>query len=67
MKNIKYFAPGLAAVAIGAGIILAPIASANTSPLVPNGTDPNVPYTQGVYISNHDEANQTAGGLDLPF
>ncbi|MDR3664437.1 MAG: hypothetical protein P4L86_29315 [Mycobacterium sp.] len=68
MKNpMKYIAPGLAAAAMAGAVILAPIASADTSPLVPNGSDPNVPYVLGVHVSNHDEANQTAGSLDVPF
>ena len=64
--TIKYIAPALAAAAIGAGLALAPIAGADTSPLVPYGTDPHVP-TVGLHVSNHDELDQTAGGLDLPF
>jgi hypothetical protein len=68
MKNtMKYIAPWLAAAAISGAVLLAPIASADTSPLVPNGPDPNVPYVLGYHVSNHDEANQTAGGLDAPF
>jgi hypothetical protein len=65
--TIKYIAPWLAAAAIGGAIALAPIASANTDPLVPYGTDPHVPYVLGYHESNHDEANTTNGQLDLPF
>jgi hypothetical protein len=62
MKNIKYFAPGLAAAAIGAGLILAPIASANTDPTVSVGTDSYSQYQTGYHI-----ANSTAGQLDQAF
>jgi hypothetical protein len=65
--TIRYIAPWLAGAAIGAAIALAPIASANTDPLVPNGTNPQVPYVLGYHVSNHDEANTTAGQVDLPF
>ena len=37
------------------------------NPLVPYGTDPQVPYRLGYIDSNHDEANTTNGELDLPF
>lgn len=83
--SIKRLTPWLAALAIGGGVALAPIASAatytaplaaaaapavpgvGTDPLVPYGTDPQVPYRLGYVDSNHDEANTTNGGLDLPF
>jgi hypothetical protein len=64
---IKYIAPALAAAAIGAAMALAPAANADTSPLVPYGTNPHVPYVLGYHESNHDEADTTAGQLDLPF
>jgi len=47
MKTMKYVAPLLAA-AGAAAIALAPIASANTDPLVPYGTDPHSPYVLGL-------------------
>jgi hypothetical protein len=83
--SIKRMTPWLAALAIGTGVALAPVASAathtaphaaasapaapgvGTDPLVPYGTDPQVPYLLGYVNSNHDEANTTNGGLDLPF
>src|SRR6478736_6733631 len=65
--KLNYIAPGLAAAAIGAAIALAPIASADTDPLVPYGTNPQVPYVLGFHESNHDEADTTNGQLDLPF
>ena len=83
--SIKRMTPWLAALAIGSGVALAPVASAathtaplaaatapaapgvGTDPLVPYGTDPQVPYLLGYVNSNHDEANTTNGGLDLPF
>ena len=83
--SLKRITPWLAALAIGGGITLAPVASADpytappvtvaapavpgagTDPLVPSGTDPQVPYRLGYVDSNHDEANTTNGGVDLPF
>jgi hypothetical protein len=65
--TIKYIAPWLAAAAIGGAIALAPVASADTDPLVPYGTNPQVPYVLGFHESNHDEANTTNGQVDLPF
>jgi hypothetical protein len=65
--KLNYIAPGLAAAAIGGAIALAPIASADTDPLVPYGTNPQVPYVLGFHESNHDEADTTNGQLDLPF
>jgi hypothetical protein len=63
----KYIAPWLAAAAIGAGIVLAPIASADTDPLVPYGTNPHSPYVEGFHVSNHDESNTSNGFVDSPF
>ena len=63
----KHIAPWLAAAGIGAAIVLAPIASADTNPLVPFGSDPHSPYVTGFHVSNHDEANTTNGQLDTPF
>ena len=65
--TIKSIAPWLAAAAIGGAIALAPAAGADTSPLVPYGTNPQVPYVVGHHTSNHDEADTTNGQLDLPF
>jgi hypothetical protein len=65
--SIKFIAPALGAAAVGVAIVLAPIASANTDPLVPYGTDPHTPYVLGYHVSNHDEANTTNGQLDTPF
>ncbi len=68
MKNpIKFIAPGLAVAGIAGALLLAPIASADTDPLVPGGTDPHSSYALGEHFSNHDEANQSAGALDTPF
>ena len=64
--KLNHIAPGLAAAAIGGAIALAPIASADTNPLVPYGTDPHVP-SLGYHVSNHDEANTTNGFVDVPF
>ncbi|MBI3224622.1 MAG: hypothetical protein HYZ39_06155 [Mycolicibacterium cosmeticum] len=61
--RIGWLALGVA----GAAIALAPIAGADTSPLVPYGTNPQVPYLVGLHSSNHDELNTTNGQLDLPF
>ena len=65
--SFKFIAPALGAAAVGAALVLAPIASANTDPLVPYGTDPHTPYVLGYHVSNHDEANTTNGQLDTPF
>jgi hypothetical protein len=66
MKTMKYVAPLLAAIG-AAAIALAPIASANTDPAVPYGTDPPSPYVLGYHVSNHDESNTTNGQVDVPF
>jgi hypothetical protein len=58
---------GLAGAAVIGGIVLAPIASADTDPLVPYGTDPHVPVSVGYHVSNHDETDTTNGQVDLPF
>jgi hypothetical protein len=48
MKTMtKYIAPWLAAAAIAGAVGLAPVASANTDPLVPSDADPHVPYVLG--------------------
>jgi hypothetical protein len=65
--SIKIIAPALGAAAMAAAILLAPIASADTDPLVPYGTDPHTPYVLGYHVSNHDESNTTNGQLDTPF
>jgi hypothetical protein len=67
--SIKFIAPALGAAAIGAAMLLAPIASADTNPLVPYGTDPQVPNL-GYYESNsgiNSAGDTTLGSLDLPF
>ena len=65
--GIKLIAPWLAAAAIGGAIALAPVASADTNPAVPFGTNPQSPYVLGYHVSNHDEANTTNGFIDVPF
>ena len=48
MKSlIKYAAPWLTLFAIGGAIAFAPIASADTAPVAPHGTNPHTPYIQG--------------------
>jgi hypothetical protein len=66
-RPIKFIAPWLAAAAIGGAIVLAPVASADTDPAVPYGTEPHSPYVLGYHVSNHDEANTTNGQVDVPF
>jgi hypothetical protein len=61
--TIKYLAPWLAAAAISGAIALAPVASANTDPLVPPGANPHVPYVLGAPIS--PDGWQSQGGVDL--
>ena len=63
----KYIAGWLVAAAIGVSLALAPIASADTDPVVPFGTDPHSPYVLGYHVSNHDEAFTTNGQVDVPF
>ena len=65
----KYIAPWLGAAAIGAAIVLAPIAGADTNPLLPYGTNPQAPNL-GYYESNsgsHSAGDTTLCSLDLPF
>ena len=62
-----YIAGWLVAAAIGGALALAPIASADTNPLVPYGTNPTSPYVLGYHVSNHDEAFTTNGFVDVPF
>lgn len=67
--KIMFLAPALGAAVIGAALVLAPIASANTDPHVPYGTDPQPPNL-GYYESNsgsHSTGDTTLGSLDLPF
>jgi hypothetical protein len=42
-------------------------AKAGADPLVPFGTDPQVPVTTGYVNRNHDEGITTNGQVDLPF
>jgi hypothetical protein len=65
--SIKFIAPALGAAAIGATLLLAPVASADTDPLVPYGTDPHNSYVLGYHVSNHDESSTTNGQLDTAF
>ena len=67
--SIKFIAPAVGAAAIGAAIVLAPIASADPNPALPYGTNPQVPNL-GYYESNsgiHSAGDTTFGSLDLPF
>jgi hypothetical protein len=66
-RTIKFVAPWLAAAAISGAIALAPIASVDTNPLVPYGTNPTSAYVPGYHVDNHDETNTTNGFLDVPF
>jgi hypothetical protein len=58
--TINYAAPWLAAAAIGAAIALAPIASADTDPAVPYGTNPTSPAIFGYHTWIGDD-------VDVPF
>ena len=62
----RYIAPWLAAAAIGGAIALAPIANADTDPLVPYGTHPTNTMP-GYHVDNHDEASTTNGFVDPSF
>jgi hypothetical protein len=63
----KRFIPGFAMTIAGAAIALAPIAGADTSPLVPYGTNPQVQTPYGLHTSDQDEVSTTNGIVDLPF
>ena len=47
----------------------APLGDAHdgVDPLVPFGTEPQVPVTPGYVNRNHDEGNTSNGEVDLPF
>jgi len=57
---IKHLAPWLAVAAIGGAIALAPIASADTDPTTPYGTDPMSPAIFGYHTANSPQ-------VDVPF
>ena len=63
----KRIASGLAVGFAAAAMALAPVAAADTSPLLPFGTTPQVKTTLNLSTSNHDEIDTTDGSLDLPF
>jgi hypothetical protein len=48
-------------------ITLAPTAGADSNPLLPYGTHPQVPTSVGLHVSNDDEIDTTNGQVDLPF
>lgn len=58
--TVKRLAPWLAAAAIGAAIALTPIASADTDPAVPYGTNPTSPAIFGYHTWIGDD-------VDVPF
>src|SRR5258708_36337941 len=66
-RIIKHVAPWLAAAAIGGAIALAPIASADTDPAAPNGTNPTSPYILGYHASHRDDADTTFCFIALPI
>lgn len=63
----KRILPGLAVAMAGAAIVLAPIAGADSNPLVPFGTNPHVGPSVGLHTDGQDEVNTSNGILDLPF
>ncbi|GAB7067751.1 hypothetical protein H7J06_03350 [Mycobacterium hodleri] len=63
----KRIVPGLAVGFVAAAMALAPVAGADTSPLLPFGTMPQVKTNLNLQTSNHDELDTTNGSLDLPF
>jgi hypothetical protein len=65
--SIKFVAPLAAAAAIAGAMAFAPIAAADTNPLLPYGTNPQPGTSIGLHIDNHDETNTTNGYVDLPF
>lgn len=58
--TVKHLAPWLAAAAIGGAIALAPIASADTDPATPYGTNPTSPAIFGYQPWIGDD-------VDVPF
>ncbi|KMO73231.1 hypothetical protein BST22_02285 [Mycolicibacterium chubuense] len=50
-----------------AALVSAPPSVADTSPLVPYGTSPQVQIPVAVHSCNDDEIDTTAGSIDLPF
>jgi hypothetical protein len=60
IMQTRYIAPFLAAAAIGATIVFAPIASADTDPATPYGTDPTSPAIFGYHMWLGDD-------VDVPF
>ncbi|MCV7422505.1 hypothetical protein H7K45_18315 [Mycobacterium yunnanensis] len=63
----KRIVPGLVVGAVAAALAFSPVASADTSPLLPFGPTPQVKSTLNLQTSNHDELDTTSGSLDLPF
>ncbi len=65
------FAPVASAATLPAPVATVVTAStmgeAGTDPLVPFGTEPQVPVWLGYIDSNHDEVDTTNGQVDLPF
>jgi hypothetical protein len=57
---IKHLAPWLAVAAIGGAVALAPIASADTDPSTPYGTDPMSPAIFGYHTADSPQ-------VDVPF
>ena len=63
----KRIVAGLAMAIAGAAIALAPTAGADTNPLVPYGTSPQVKTPYGLHTSDQDEVSTANGIVDLPF
>ena len=73
--KIALVAPWLAAATIGGALALAPLAGADTNPGVPYGGSNGAnapamhrdPSTFGWHSDDHDDIDQSAGGVDIPF
>ncbi|WP_111508106.1 hypothetical protein [Mycobacterium kyogaense] len=63
------FAPATPAdtIALADGRVMATGQSSGADPLIPFGTEPMSPVRLGYVDSNHDEANTSSGGVDVPF
>jgi hypothetical protein len=58
---------GAVAACACAALVSAPSAPADTDPVVPYGTSPRAQTPVAAHSCNDDEADTSAGSIDLPF